>query len=89
MKNYVRFLLAGFLILHPMTAYSQESQTRNMSFAECLATIRNVSAQLGVAPIIIVDTSILRMVRFPTITGSVLVTCSRPDRTMVLTVTDN
>lgn len=65
------------------------SQTKTMSFEECLATIRAVSAQLGVAPINIVETQILRMVRFPTSDGSVLVTCSKPDRKMVLTKSTN
>jgi len=62
-----------------------ESTSQSMSFQECLQVIQRTSSQLGVAPINIVETSIMRMVRFPTNDGSVLVTCSGPDRKMVLT----
>ena len=56
-----------------------------MPFDQCLATIRNVASQLGVAPINIVETNDLRIVRFPTSDGSVLVSCSKPDSKMVMT----
>jgi hypothetical protein len=56
-----------------------------MSFETCLATISNIATELGVAPINIVETSIMRVVRFNTADGSVLVTCSAPDRRMVIT----
>lgn len=58
-----------------------------MSFEACIATIQHVATQLGTAPINIVETNILRMVRFKTNDGSgksVLVTCSAPDRKMVI-----
>ena len=61
------------------------SVTRSMSFDQCLQTIRSVSTSLRVAPVNLVETNILRMVRFRTRDGSVLVTCSRPDRRMVIT----
>ncbi len=64
------------------------STTKTMSFENCLQVIRSTAADLGVAPINIVETNDLRMVRFPTVDGSVLVTCSRPDRKMVLTISD-
>lgn len=89
MKRFPAFFCAAFVFLLPGYAYPQESQTRSMSFDDCLKTIRNVSSQLGVAPVNVVETDILRIVRFPTSDGSVLVTCSRPDRKMVLTKTDN
>lgn len=50
--------------------------------------IRDTSAQLGVA-INIAETSELRMVKFLTADASVLVTCSNPDRKMVMTVSIN
>jgi hypothetical protein len=56
-----------------------------MSFETCLATISSVATELGVAPTNIVETSIMRIVRFNTVDGSVLVTCSAPDHKMVLT----
>ena len=62
-----------------------ESVTKTMSFNACLQVIKNTATQLGVAPKNIVETNDMRMVRFKTSDGSVLVTCSRPDYTMVLT----
>jgi hypothetical protein len=59
-----------------------------MSFEACLATIRQTAQSLGVASANIVETNAMRMVRFSTTDGSVLVTCSRPDRKMVLTKSD-
>ena len=61
-----------------------ETVTRTMSYRDCINQISVVATQFGVAPINIVETSAMRTVRFPTSDGSVLVTCSRPDRKMVL-----
>lgn len=65
-----------------------QTQTQSMSFESCLATIRQVASDLGVAPINIVETNILRVVRFVTADGSVLVSCSRPDNKMIVTKSD-
>ena len=65
---------------------AQESTSQVMSFSDCLKVIRNTSQQLGIAPRNIVETNDLRMVKFVTSDGHVLVTCSRPDRKMVLTI---
>jgi hypothetical protein len=65
---------------------AQQSTSQNMSFEECLQVIQRTATQLGVAPVNITETTVLRIVRFPTSDGSVLVSCSRPDRKMVLTV---
>jgi len=43
-------------------------------------------SQYGVAPINVVETSDVRIVRFLTSDGSVLISCSRPDRKMVVTI---
>ena len=67
-------------------ALGQQSTSKAMSFDDCLQVIRNTATQLGVAPVNIAETSDLRMVKFPTADGSVLVTCSKPDRKMVMTV---
>jgi hypothetical protein len=77
--------LLGALCAVDASAYATESRAINMSFEKCLATIRQTSSDLGVAPINIVETNVMRMVRFPTSDGSVLITCSRPDQRMVLT----
>ncbi len=52
--------------------------TNDVGFDGCLDTIKRTADELGVAPINIVETSDMRMVRFPASDGSVLVTCS-PD----------
>jgi hypothetical protein len=65
-----------------------ESSSRPMQFEACLANLRSVAGSLGVAPINIVETNAVRMVRFPTADGSVIVTCSRPDQKMVITKSD-
>jgi hypothetical protein len=65
-----------------------QTTTKVMSFEACLATIQYMATKLG-APTNIVETSILRIVRFPATDGSVLMTCSAPDQKMVLTQTDN
>lgn len=56
-------------------------------FQSCLAIIRSTATNLGVAPINIVETKELRVVRFPTDDGSgksILVTCSKPDGLMII-----
>ena len=62
-------------------------KTEQMSFEQCNELIRRMAGQLGVAPINVVETSIMRIVRFPTNDGSgesILVTCSKPDRKMIV-----
>ena len=72
-------------LLATPAAAQVKTETTPMSFEACLATIRAVSSDLGVAPVNIVETRDVRMVRFPTSNGSVLVTCSRPDGKMAIT----
>jgi hypothetical protein len=82
-------VLAILLIALPVSANAKATSTsKAMSFEQCLAMIRNVSQQFGVAPSNIVETNAVRMVRFPTANGSVLVTCSRADNKMVMTKSD-
>ena len=83
----MKYILAGVIAaLFSSTTFAQQSTSKSMSFEECLQVIQRTAAQLGVAPINITETTDMRMVRFPTNDGSVLVTCSRPDRKMVMTV---
>lgn len=78
--------LAVVVSLTSSQAAAQQSTTRSMSFDQCLQVIRNTSNQLGIAPVNIVETNDMRMVKFRTSTGDVLVTCSRPDRKLVITM---
>jgi hypothetical protein len=65
-------------------AAEPQSQRKTMPFDQCLTLIQTMGTQLGVAPVNIVETTAMRMVRFPATDGSVLMTCERPD-TMILT----
>lgn len=82
----MKSVLATFLLLFATAALTQESTSRSMPFDQCLLVIQRTATQLRVAPINIVETTQLRIVRFPTADGSVLVTCSKPDQKMVMTV---
>lgn len=62
-----------------------KSTSRTMSFEDCNRFIALTADQLGQAPINVVDSAAVRIVRFPANDGSVLVTCSRPDGKMILT----
>jgi len=59
------------------------TMTKSMDFQTCLRTIQSMASEFGVAPTNIVETTEVRMVRFNTSDGSVLVTCSAADRKMV------
>ena len=66
---------------------SEVIETERMSFERCNEVIQRMAEQIGLAPINLVDTSVLRMVRFPTNDGSgesILITCSKPDRKLVI-----
>jgi len=80
-------VLAAALLPLAISA-APKSTSKAMSFEDCLTVVRNTATQLGVAPINVVETRDMRMVRFVTTTGSVLITCSRPDRSMVVTVSE-
>lgn len=70
----------GAIAGQPSTSSTQ------MGFADCLQSIRRAAEELGVAPVNIVETDSVRIVRFNTTDGSVLITCSRDDAKMLVTV---
>jgi hypothetical protein len=75
------------LLTGPAVAAEPQTTTEAMSFDACVRSIQTTAAQLGVAPINIVETNIVRMVRFCADDGqSVLVTCSGPDRKRAITL---
>lgn len=84
------FLLS---LAFPATAFAAaSSQTIPLSFEECLARKETVISQLGVNPrniIPLVNTNIMTMTKLCTVDGSVIVTCSKPDRKMVITQSTN
>ena len=76
-------------IAAPAIVSAAESTSESMAFESCLELIRRTSTQIGVSPTNIVETNDLRMVRWETNGGScqsVLVTCSRQDQKMVMTI---
>lgn len=87
--KYVSIAAVAVVTLTISGAHAQRTESRTMRFDLCLELIRNTATRLGVAPVNIVETSILRMVRFPTIDGSVLVTCSAPDEKVLIQETAN
>jgi len=79
-------LVAMLALATTANAQKPQSDTTSMSFEDCLNRIRTISGRFGIAPVNIVETNDLRVVRFLTSDGTVLVTCSRPDRKMVVTM---
>lgn len=67
---------------------SVEFRSLTMSFEDCNAHIRTMAGTLGIAPVNIVEADTMRMVRFPASDGSVLVTCSAANDSMVVTRSD-
>ena len=61
------------------------SESRSLSFDACNSAINDMSGQIGVRPLEIVNTQDVRTVRMLADDGSVLITCSKPDRRMVVT----
>ncbi|MCL6741172.1 hypothetical protein LZ518_08515 [Sphingomonas sp. RB56-2] len=53
-----------------------KTATVRMDMDDCAATIKRTANELGVEPVSIVETGALKMARFPTTDGSVIVTCS-------------
>jgi hypothetical protein len=68
-------------------AAEPEEHARSMTFEACVGVIESAASHLGLVYADIADTDTLRVVRFPVSDGSVLVTCSRFDDTMVVTKT--
>jgi hypothetical protein len=89
MAKLVKILVAAALMLPVAAEAEVTSQSRSMTFDQCLAVIAQTATELGVAPINIAETTQMRIVRFPTADGSVLVTCSAPDQKMVVTKSTN
>ena len=86
----VRFVfpILCFIILDTSAlAGTRILKKKSMSFQQCVATIGAMASKLGVAPVNIVETNILRLARFSTNDGSgksYLITCSKPDRMLIL-----
>ena len=89
MKRVYGWVLITLAASSQAWAGTETVHSTSMSFEDCLAAIRATAADLGVAPVNIVETNDLRMIRFKAADSSILVTCSRVDRKMVITKSDN
>ncbi len=78
-------MVAMASIAGPVWAQRVRSESRPMEFEACLQFIRAIATELAVAPTNVVETNILRVVRFPTADGSILVSCSRTDNKLIVT----
>jgi hypothetical protein len=56
------------------------SRTEVMAFGDCLSLVDEVSAEMGVAPIVLLRTRDVWLTRLDALDGAVTITCSRPDR---------
>jgi len=84
----VALLVSSFATFENPALAGATSQSLDMSYEACIALIQATAEQVGQAPINVVETSELRIVRFITSDGSVLVSCSRPDGKAVITQSD-
>jgi hypothetical protein len=80
-------ILISFALIAGSSQANAQTAVRKMDFSTCLKLIRSTAADLGAAPVNIVETKTLRIVRFVTDDGSVLMTCSGPDQKMILKMT--
>lgn len=74
-----------YIAIGSAVAGEVQSEAKTMPFDQCLRLIRQAGTQLGVPSINIVETDDVRVTRFCSIDGSVLVSCSRPDEKLVIT----
>lgn len=90
MKKTLGVIIAtGMLMTSSIAIAAPQKAVFNMTFENCQLMIRQTAVNLGQAPINIVETSMLHIVRFVTNDGSndsVLVTCSKPDNKAMMIV---
>ncbi len=70
-----------------ITAYAMETKKISMSYTECLSRKEVVVSQLGVRAsdiIPIVNSSIMNVTKYCTLDGSIILTCSKPDNSMII-----
>ncbi len=85
----MKFLIIFIMLAMPISSVFADttSTTKEMGFDDCIKVIEKTVKQLGVPYNTIVNTKILRMVKIITADGSILLTCSKPDRKMTTTIT--
>jgi len=81
MKKLVRLALTLALFSNFAAA---ETITKSMSFEQCLKVIRGTAGDIDLAPTNVVETDVLRVVKWFLSDGEILLACSKPDRKMLL-----
>ncbi len=61
------------------------SQTATLPFEQCVGNIESLTIQFGIMPIKVLDLPDIKIARFITPDGFVLVTCSKADQQMSVT----
>jgi hypothetical protein len=84
LKDILNVVLFAGVLLGTPAANAVESQRRSMSYGQCLEMLRQTSSKLGTAPVNIVETPNVRIVRFCTADGSVLVTCAQGEAVITI-----
>ena len=89
MRDRVLLAALGMLLQASSTVAQpllEEAQSYLITFEGCLATIEQYAHQIGIAPEVVSDTRDVLTVRFSVRGARVLVTCSRPNNTMTITL---
>lgn len=91
MKKLAAVLISigSIAILGPAHAAVGKAITKPMRYSACLAFIAQTAQISGAAPVNIVETPNLRIVRIPAEDGSVLLTCNGSKSTMTLVPSSN
>lgn len=71
----------------PTDSNGLKTMSEALSFEDCVQRIQAISQEVKAAPTNIVETTELRMVKYYAVDGEILVTCSRPDHKMLVTIT--
>ena len=76
MRRLIYAALAFTLSATTVAAEVGPAQVYRTSFSDCLKRIRVMATRTATAPVNIMETDSIRMVRFPVSDGSILITCT-------------
>jgi hypothetical protein len=82
--RFLVVLVLAFLTGPAFASSERETVTQTISFKGCLAAAHDLAAQVGVKLVTVIDTPNVKLFRVPGSDGTISVTCSAKERTMVL-----
>lgn len=85
--RFQALVMAAMLIGTVQAASKPETVTQKISFEGCLAAAKKLADEVGVELRRIIDTPNVKIFRIPGSDGTISVTCSAKERTMVLSRT--